>query len=78
MAYGIPVEPDLEDNVDQGAAASEKQSGAAEEERLDFFIKRDGVEFVGTHLIIDLWDVSRIDDPEHIENVPHVGRRADG
>ena len=67
MAYGIPVEPDLEDNVDQGAAASEKQSAAAEEERLDFFIKRDGVEFAGTHLIIDLWDVSRIDDPEHIE-----------
>ncbi len=68
MAYGTPVPPELEDNVDQGIAASEKQSGAAEtEERLDFFIKRDGVEFAGTHLIIDLWDVSRIDDPEHIE-----------
>lgn len=69
MAYGVPVVPDLEDNVEQGIAASENRSGAAEqeEERLDFFIKRDGVEFAGTHLIIDLWDVSRINDPEHIE-----------
>ena len=69
MAYGVPVEPDLEDNVEQELAASEQRSDAAgEEERLDFFIKRDGVEFAGTHLIIDLWDVSRIDDPAHIEN----------
>lgn len=68
MAYGIPVEPDLEDNVEQGQAASEGQSGAADQDdRLDFFIKKDGVEFAGTHLIIDLWDVSRIDDPDHIE-----------
>lgn len=69
MAYGVPVEPDLEDNVEQELAASEQRSDAAgEEDRLDFFIKRDGVEFAGTHLIIDLWDVSRIDDPAHIEN----------
>ena len=69
MAYGAPVDIDLEDNVEQANAASERQSDAAvnEEERLDFFIKRDGVEYAGVHLIIDLWDVSRIDDPEHIE-----------
>ncbi len=69
MAYGVPVHPDLEDNVEQRIAASEERSDAAvnEDDRLDFFIKRDGVEFAGTHLIVDLWDVSRIDDPEHIE-----------
>lgn len=69
MAYGSPGVPDFEVLDEQGLAASEQRSDAAvnEEERLDFFIKRDGVEFAGTHLIIDLWDVSRIDDPEHIE-----------
>ena len=68
MAYGAPGHPDFEVLDEQGKAASEQQSDAADtEERLDFFIKRDGVEFAGTHLIIDLWDVNRIDDPEHIE-----------
>ena len=79
MAYGVPVEPDLEDNVEQELAASEQRSDAAgEEERLDFFIKRDGVEFAGTHLIIDLWDVSRIDDPAHIENREAPTKSIDG
>merc|ERR1711916_416928 len=68
MAYGAPGHPDFEVLDEQGKAASEQQSDAADtEERLDFFIKWDGVEFAGTHLIIDLWDVNRIDDPEHIE-----------
>lgn len=69
MAYGAPGHPDFEVLDEQGKAASDDRSGAAvnNEDRLDFFIKRDGVEFAGTHLIIDLWDVSRIDDPEHIE-----------
>ncbi|MEM1263935.1 MAG: adenosylmethionine decarboxylase [Pseudomonadota bacterium] len=28
----------------------------------DHFVRRDGVEFAGTHLIIDLWGASRLDD----------------
>lgn len=28
----------------------------------DHFIERDGVKFAGTHLIIDLWEASRLDD----------------
>ena len=28
----------------------------------DHFIKRDGVEFAGTHLIVDLWDARPLDD----------------
>ena len=68
MAYGAPGTPDFEVCDEQELAASEERSGAAaEEERLDFFIKRDGVEFAGTHLIVDLWDCCRIDEPEHIE-----------
>lgn len=34
--------------------------------RTDHFIERDGVQFAGTHLIIDLWGADRLDDIEHI------------
>ena len=40
------------------------------EERLpkkDYFIERDGQVFAGTHLLIDFWDATRLDDPEYIE-----------
>ncbi|MCW9012205.1 MAG: adenosylmethionine decarboxylase [Gammaproteobacteria bacterium] len=33
----------------------------------DHFIQRDGVEFAGTHLLIDLWDASHLDDIKRIE-----------
>ena len=34
----------------------------------DHFILRNGIEFAGTHLLLDLWDASHLDDIEHIEN----------
>ena len=33
----------------------------------DHFIERDGVEFAGTHLIIDLWDAESLDNLELME-----------
>ena len=33
----------------------------------DHFIERDGLTFAGTHLIIDLWGASRLDELDHIE-----------
>lgn len=33
----------------------------------DHFIKRNGIEFAGTHLIIDLWEAHRLDDLELME-----------
>lgn len=33
----------------------------------DHFVVRDGVSFAGTHLIIDLWEASRLDEIDHIE-----------
>ena len=33
----------------------------------DHFIERDGMTFAGTHLIIDLWGASRLDELDHIE-----------
>jgi len=37
------------------------------EESEDHFIQRDGVEFAGTHLILDLWDARHLDDLERME-----------
>jgi len=33
----------------------------------DHFVERDGMTFAGTHLILDLWGASRLDDIDHIE-----------
>lgn len=41
-------------------------SGAGEE-RTDYFVERDGMKFAGTHLLVDLWGASRLDDPDHID-----------
>ncbi|HKK28943.1 MAG TPA: adenosylmethionine decarboxylase [Alphaproteobacteria bacterium] len=38
-----------------------------EEERLDFFVKKDGVEFAGTHLLIDLSGAANLNDLETVE-----------
>jgi S-adenosylmethionine decarboxylase len=39
----------------------------AVENQKDYFIERDGKRFAGTHLILDLWGASRLDEIEHIE-----------
>ncbi|WP_037494003.1 adenosylmethionine decarboxylase [Sneathiella glossodoripedis] len=33
----------------------------------DYFVERDGLVFAGTHLIIDLWDASNLNDADLIE-----------
>jgi len=33
----------------------------------DYFLIKEGVEYSGTHLLIDLWGASRLDDRRHIE-----------
>lgn len=38
------------------------------EERLDFFVKKDGQEYAGTHLIIDLEEAHGLDNAAHIES----------
>lgn len=55
-------------SVSSIAAAAVPTHPGDEDSQLDFFITRDGQTYAGTHLIIDLIDASRLDDPEHIEN----------
>jgi|GEM_PF-306431 len=47
-----------------GAAAYVAPAG---DDRLDFFVKKDGLEYAGTHLLIDLCGASRLDDLETVE-----------
>ncbi len=35
--------------------------------RVDHFVQRDGVRFAGTHLIVDLWRASNLDDVDMVE-----------
>ncbi|MBL4720259.1 MAG: adenosylmethionine decarboxylase [Alphaproteobacteria bacterium] len=49
-------------HVDFDAHPEPKKPG-----RKDFFKARDGVDFAGTHLIVDLWGASRLDDIDFIE-----------
>ena len=37
------------------------------QERKDYFVTRDGQCFAGTHLLVDLWGATHLDDPEHID-----------
>jgi S-adenosylmethionine decarboxylase len=39
----------------------------AEDDQADHFVQKDGMLFAGTHLIIDLWGASRLDEIDHIE-----------
>ena len=38
------------------------------DERTDYFIKKDGVEYAGTHLLIELWGASNLGDAGLIED----------
>ncbi len=33
----------------------------------DYFVRKDGLEFAGTHLLIDLWGARNLTDEKHIE-----------
>ena len=42
-------------------------SSASATQTADHFVLRDGLQFAGTHLLIDLWGASRLDDLAHVE-----------
>ena len=49
------------------AAAAALHVAPEEDERLDFFVKKDGLEFAGIHLLIDLSGATHLDDLETVE-----------
>ena len=54
--------------------------GSADDTALpkDYFVERDGVRFAGTHLLIDIWGASRLDEPELIDTTLRAGAIAAG
>lgn len=55
------------DNASGCFDGSRKEPTESEELRKDYFIQRDGYHFAGTHLIIDLFGASRLDELEWME-----------
>jgi S-adenosylmethionine decarboxylase len=47
-------------------------------EQKDYFVERNGVRFAGTHLIVDLWGATNLDDPGHIDAVLREAALATG
>jgi S-adenosylmethionine decarboxylase len=38
------------------------------EERMDYFVEKDGMRFAGTHLLVDLWGARNLADPSLIDD----------
>lgn len=47
---------------------SDLAAPAAEQGALDYYVERDGLRFAGTHLIVDLWEATRLDDLDLVED----------
>ena len=49
------------------AANESRQEVPTVENGKDYFVERDGIKFAGTHLLIDLWGASRLDELDTVE-----------
>ena len=38
-----------------------------DEDRKDYFVEKEGMKFAGTHLLVDLWGATNLDNPELID-----------
>ncbi len=72
----IPIPPiDTDKTISRWPSYTPPDSGAASK---DHFIRRDGVEFAGTHLIVDLWGAEGVDDLGLMESTFHRAIQAAG
>jgi S-adenosylmethionine decarboxylase len=55
------------ENQTNETALAAAQNDAAPDDRKDYFVERDGMRFAGTHLLVDLWGATQLDDPAHID-----------
>jgi S-adenosylmethionine decarboxylase len=71
VQLGMDANPGADRNVKPlSPAAEERRYAPAVQvgERKDYFIEREGLRYAGTHLIVDLWDASHLDDLKRIES----------
>jgi S-adenosylmethionine decarboxylase len=55
------------ENQTNETAFTEALPACVDSEAKDYFVERDGMRFAGTHLLVDLWGATRLDDPAHID-----------
>lgn len=61
------TENDAAFQLDENVVSFEPASFDSSNENLDHFTHEEDLSYAGTHLIIDLWGASRLDDLGHIE-----------
>lgn len=66
QAAVAPAEVELESPVAEYGRWQDPQTGELAAEK-DHFIEREGTQFAGTHLLLDLWDAKHLDSIERIE-----------
>lgn len=65
-------------NTNALASAGNTTPGHGTAAATDRFVTRDGIVFAGTHLIVDLWEASRLDEQRVVERAPRMAAEAAG
>ena len=60
------------------AAHENRQNVPSVENGKDYYVERDGIKFAGTHLLIDLWGASRLDELDTVEAALRESARVAG
>ncbi len=69
LAANLGMNSDAVPRNTQGNAANDaRRAQPAVDNGKDFYVTRNGLQFAGTHLLIDLWGASRLDDIEVVED----------
>jgi len=61
----LQTEARADGSFSESSAAPDIRYGALP--RADYFVRRNGLTFAGTHLLVDLWAAHRLSDQAHIE-----------
>jgi S-adenosylmethionine decarboxylase len=68
----------MESNAVDRAENTMLESRSADRPLADRFVNHDGIDFAGTHLIVDLWGASRLDDRRVVERALRMAAQAAG
>lgn len=66
------------DDPSIAAAVGTEPEATRHDESLDHFVEKDGLRFAGTHLIVDLWEASRLDDLPAVDDALRRATEAAG
>ena len=70
--------PEFRPDTEQHGCAGLRLEPVSNDERKDYFVRRDGCEFAGTHLIVDFWDADGLDDLERMDHALRAAVAAGG